>query len=197
MNRQQEARGTLAHPSTRMSHTADLEKWEIDPERSSLRFVLRHLIVSEIRGEFHRWGGTLFFAPDQSVPSTVNVWVDVSTIDTRDPERDAHVRSSEFLDAARLPRAEFDANDIDVRDGRAVVHGRLRLHGVVHDVDIEVEPHTAPNTGDENAYLARAKINRQVFGLHWNQDLDAGGIVVGDEIQIVAQLVLVRTNGDG
>jgi polyisoprenoid-binding protein YceI len=179
-----------------VSPRADLEKWEIDPARSSLRFVLRHLVVSEISGEFRRWGGTLFFPRDQPLPSTINVWVDVSTIDTGDPERDAHIRSSEFLDAALLPRAEFEASDVEQRDGRAILHGRLRLHGVTHDLDVEVEPREPPLEGEKNAYRARTRLDRQSFGLHWNQDLDVGGVVVADEIRISAELVLVRANGD-
>ena len=196
MTRGQQAGGNVARPPARVSPTPDLEKWEIDPARSTLRFVLRHLVVSEIRGEFHRWGGTLFFARTRALPSTVNVWIDVSTIDTGDAERDAHIRSSEFLDVARLPPAEFDASEIEADEGRAILRGRLRLHGVTHDLDVMVEPHAPPVTGEENTYRALAKLDRQSFGLHWNQDLDIGGIVVGDEIQISAELVLVRTNGD-
>ena len=196
MSRHEQARGNAARPPVRVSPTADLEKWEIDPARSRLRFVLRHLVVGEISGEVHRWGGTLFFARNQPLPSTIDVWIDVSTIDTGDAERDAHVRSSEFLDATLLPRAEFEASDVEAHEGRAILHGRLRLHGVTHDLDVEVEPHAAPVGGGKNAYRARAKLDRQNFGLHWNQDLDIGGVVVGDEIRVSAELVLVRTNGD-
>jgi polyisoprenoid-binding protein YceI len=158
--------------------------------------MLRHLVVSEISGEFHRWGGTLFFARNEALPSTINVWIDISTIDTGDPERDGHIRSSEFLDAARVQRAEFDASDIEESEGRAILHGRLRLHGVTHDLDVEVEPQSGPVAGEKNAYNVRATLDRQNFGLHWNQDLDIGGVVVGDEIRISAELVLIRTNGD-
>jgi polyisoprenoid-binding protein YceI len=197
MNKHQQTRDTVAIPPTETFRTADLETWDIDPARSSLRFSLRHLVVSEIRGRFHRWGGTLIFARNRpTIPSTINVWVDLSTIDTGDPERDAHVRSSEFLDVAHLPRAEFEANDVEAREGRAVLHGRLGLHGVMHDVDVEVEPHVAPMAGEKNAYLACATFDRRGFGLRWNQDLDVGGVVVGDEIRISAELVLVRRTGD-
>lgn len=196
MNNHQQKRNAVAAPPTHGSPTAEIETWEVDPARSSLRFSLRHLVVGEIRGEFHRWGGTLFFARNQPLPSTINVWVDLSTVDTGDPQRDAHVRSSEFLDVALFPRAEYDANEVEARDGRAVLHGRLSLHGVVHDVDVDVEPHVAPMGGEKNAYLARAKVDRPRFGLRWNQDLDVGGVVVGDEIRISAELVLVRRSRD-
>jgi polyisoprenoid-binding protein YceI len=196
MSRHEQTSRNSARPAVRVSPTADLERWEIDTTRSNLGFVLRHLIVSEIKGEFRRWGGTLFFARKQAVPSTVNVWVDMATIDTGDPERDEHIRSSEFLDVERIPRADFEANAIEERSSIAIVHGRLRLHGVTHDLDLEVEPHLVPHVGEKNLYRVRAKIDRQSFGLHWNQDLDIGGVVVGDEIRLSAELVLVLANGD-
>jgi polyisoprenoid-binding protein YceI len=178
-----------------MSPTADLERWEIDPARSKLTFTLRHLVISEIKGTFHRWGGTLYLDRHEPRLSSVNVWIDVSTIDTDEPERDDHLRSSEFLDAKQLPRAEFESSAIEEKDGRAIVRGRLRLHGVTRDLDVDIEPYGVPAGGQKNVYRLRAKLDRQSFGLHWNQDLDFGGVVVGDEIRIAAELVLVHTNG--
>ena len=177
-----------------MSPSADLERWEIDPGRSGLKFVLRHLIISEIKGEFHRWGGTLYLDRKNPLLSSLEIWIDAATIDTGEPERDAHIRSSEFLDVATFPRAEYESAAIEERNGCAVVHGRLHLHGVTHDLDVEVEPYIIPVSAD-NRYRMRAKLDRQSFGLHWNQDLDVGGVVVGDEIRLHAELSLVRTNG--
>jgi polyisoprenoid-binding protein YceI len=176
-----------------MSPTADIERWEIDPARSSLKFVLRHLIVSEIHGEFRRWGGTLFLDRRHPLLSTVSVWIDTATIDTGAPERDAHIRSDEFLSVAHFPRAEFETSALEPRDGRVLLRGRLTLHGVTHDLDVEVEPYVSP---PHAAYRVRGKLDRQSFGLHWNQDLDVGGVVVGDEIRINGELALVRQNGD-
>ena len=124
---------------TAMSPAADLERWEIDPARSKLTFTLRHLVISEIKGSFGRWGGTLYLDRGQPSLSSVQVWIDVSTIDTGEPERDDHIRSSEFLDAKQLPRAEFESSAVEEKDGRAVVRGRLRLHGVTRDIDVVVE----------------------------------------------------------
>jgi polyisoprenoid-binding protein YceI len=182
---------------TGTSPTADLERWEIDPARSKLTFTLRHLVVSEIGGAFHRFGGTLYLNRAEPSLSSVAFWIDVSTIDTGEPERDDHIRSSEFLDAKQLPRAEFESSAIEERGGRAVVRGRLRLHGVTRDIDVDVEPYLVPAVGQKNVFRLRAKLDRQSFGLHWNQDLDFGGVVVGDEIRVVAEMALVHTNGGG
>ncbi|HVZ88278.1 MAG TPA: YceI family protein [Polyangia bacterium] len=169
-------------------------RWEIDSARSSLSFNLRHIVVQQIRGRFDRWGGTLFIDRQQPWLSSVHVWVDLASITTDDLERDAHVRSSEFLDAARFPRAEFKSTNVDILDGQVVMEGVLNLHGVAHDVEIraEVGPTSTDADGRQRAtYTARGIVDRQSFGLHWNQDLDVGGIVVGDEVEIIAKVEAV------
>jgi polyisoprenoid-binding protein YceI len=196
MSRQQPtAAPAAAREAGKRLPTADLERWEIDPARSSLTFVLRHLVVSEIRGRFRRWGGTLFFDRKEPLLSSLRVWVDLATIDTDSAERDEHIRSNEFLDVTRFPRAELVSTSVEPRDGHVLVRGRLALHDVVHDVEVEVDPFVPP-TPDGTTYQVRGRLDRQSFGLHWNQDLDVGGVVVSDEIAVTAELVLVRQNGD-
>ena len=166
----------------------------IDPQRSSLQFTLRHLVIQQIRGRFTRWGGELFL-----ITSTVALergsLIDVDSIETDSPRAGcAPVRSPEFLDVARFPRAELRSTNIAVSDGRVTLRGRLDLHGVLGDVELNVEPGAVTATGgvDRARYAARGTLDRQAFGLHWNQDLDLGGIVVGDRIEIIADVELVR-----
>lgn len=171
------------------------ERWEIDEEVSVLGFTLRHLIVSEIRGKFHRWGGTLFLDRLQPARSSLEVWIDLDSIDTGAPERDAHVRSAEFLDVAQFPRAVFQSTSVALSDEQILVHGLLHLHGVAHDLDVTVTP--GPTTVDRHGvprgrYTARASIDRQSYALHWNQDLDVGGVVVGDQIELLAHVELLK-----
>ena len=171
------------------------ERWEIDQAVSALSFTLRHLIVSEIRGNFHRWGGTLFLDRLQPARSSVEVWIDLDSIDTGAPERDAHVRSAEFLDVAQFPRAVFKSTSVELSDEQIVVHGLLHLHGVVHDVDVTVV--SGPMIVDRHGvprgrYTVRGSIDRQSYALHWNQDLDIGGVVVGDQIEILANVELFK-----
>jgi polyisoprenoid-binding protein YceI len=173
------------------------ERWEIDPARSSLTFNLRHIVVQQIRGRFERWGGTLFIDRHQPWLSSVQVWVDLASVTTDDVARDAHVRSSEFLDVSRFPRAEFKSTNVSVADGQIVVQGLLSMCGVVHDVeiraDVEVGEAQADSDGRERtSYTARGVIDRQAFGLHWNQDLDVGGIVVSDDVEITAKVEVLR-----
>jgi polyisoprenoid-binding protein YceI len=177
----------------RTGSSPGVERWEIDPARSSLTFNLRHIVVQEIRGRFERWGGTLFIDRRQPWLSSVHVWVDLASITTDDPERDAHVRSSEFLDVARFPRAEFQSTNVEVPDGHVVVEGLLSIRGIVHDVELRAEVEvgetaSGPAGRERTFYTARGVVDRQSFGLHWNQDLDIGGIVVGDEVEIAAKV---------
>ena len=182
------------------SSSAPPERWEVDQAVSVLSFTLRHLIVSEIRGKFHRWGGTLFLNRLQPARSTLEVWVDLDSIDTGEPERDAHVRSAEFLDVAQFPRAVFKSTSAERADEQIVVHGLLHLHGVVRDVDVTVT--SGPTTVDgygvaHGRYTVRASIDRQSYSLHWNQDLDIGGVVVGDQIEIMANVEMIKLPDSG
>jgi polyisoprenoid-binding protein YceI len=173
------------------------ELWEIDSASSHLGFSLRHIVISEIGGQFSSWGGQMIFDPEDIDRSLIRVWIDVASIDTGSVERDAHLRSPEFLDVARFPRAEFTSTGVMIRrDGEALVSGRLRLHGISRDVELEVATEriwTDASKRPRAVYLVHAKIDRQAYGLHWNQDLDVGGVVVGDRVELSARVELVRT----
>jgi polyisoprenoid-binding protein YceI len=173
------------------------ERWNIDGAKSKLAFALRHLVVGEIKGEFARWGGMLLLDPAHLSRSLLEVWIDVTSVDTGSAERDAHLRSPELLDVARFPRAEFRSTGIALRaDGDAVVSGRLDLHGITRHVELTVisEGTWAHEPGVLRAgYRVRGKFDRQAFGLHWNQDLDVGGLVVGDRVELTAHVELIRT----
>ena len=172
-----------------------LEHWQIDPEHSALRFSLGHLVVQELRGVFYRWGGTLALDRTDPARSQVHVWVDLASVDTGTQERDAHVRSAEFFDVARFPRAELRSTSVTLRDGSIEIVGELDLHGTGRQVRVVVGPLGTWTDSEGRAhasYLARAKIDRQAFALHWNQDLDHGGVVVSDTVEILAEVALVR-----
>jgi polyisoprenoid-binding protein YceI len=179
------------------SQGATYERWEIDPARSTLMFSLRHLVVQRVQGSFGRWGGTVFV--DRATPemSSLEIWVDLASINTDEPERDVHVRSAEFLDVARFPRATFKSTAIELVPSAIAVDGRLDLHGIVHDLQLRIEIGPSPRGTDgrpRSRHRAHGTLDRQAFGLHWNQDLDVGGVVVGDDVEILAEMELVRTD---
>lgn len=196
MNTRQQTPGYLPRDNTRAAKAGELERWDIDPASSRLRFVLRHLVLQQIKGEVRSWGGTVYLDRNQPTLSSVHAWVDLASVDTGSPERDAHLRSAELLDVTRLPRAEFDSTSVEVRGGRTIVHGLLRFHGVTHDLDLEIETPAGVPDPARSTFAVKATFDRQSFGLHWNQDLDVGGVVVGDEVQLSAEVKIVHTNGD-
>lgn len=177
------------------------ERWEIDGSKSKLTFALRHFVVGEIKGDFGRWGGALLLDPAHLGRSSLEVWIDLASLDTESAERDAHLRSPELLDVARFPRAEFRSTSIALRaDGGAVVSGRLDLHGATRDVELTVVsrwPWAPDKGGLQGGYTVHGKFDRQTFGLHWNQDLDLGGIVVGDNVELTAHIEMIRTAETG
>jgi len=175
---------------------APSQDWRVDRERSTLRFWLRHVVVQQIKGEFARWGGTFTIDEVDPTKSRARVWVDLASIDTANAERDAHVRSDEFFDVTQFPRATFASTEIRLPDkGNPVIRGRLRLHGAERDVDLEIvqRDERIDAEGTERAtYSLEGRFDRRDFGLRWNQDLDVGGVVVGDQVQIEAHVEVVR-----
>jgi polyisoprenoid-binding protein YceI len=184
--------------SARSSEASEVgsTRWQIDPTRSTLGFSLRHIVVHHIRGTFRSWGGTVSLDPADPARSRVDVWVDLTSIDTGDPERDDHVRSAEFFEVARHPRAVFTSRSVGLVEGRApVIRGVLGLHGVMVEVPVEItanEKRVDPAGGERRVYTIKASLDRQQFGLRWNQDLDAGGVVVGDNIAVEAHVETVQ-----
>jgi polyisoprenoid-binding protein YceI len=192
MNTHQDVSDFAPRDGSQSATAGEHERWDINPAGSRLTFVLRHLIVHQIPGRFHSWGGTLFLGRAAPWLSSVNVWIDLGSVDTDSVERDAHIRSAEFLDVERFPRAEFTSTAIEAQGAGLLVRGRLQLHGITADLDLEVQWATGAGTTVENAYSIRGKLDRQLFGLHWNQDLDVGGLVLGDQIDLAAHVELVR-----
>jgi polyisoprenoid-binding protein YceI len=175
------------------------ERWEIDEGQSHLSFTLHHLVVKKIQGEFGRWGGTLLLDPLQPSLSNLRVWIDLGSVDTDVPERDAHVRSAEFFDVAQFQLATFSSAMLAQSESPVVVKGKLDLHGAVREIELTVSPIAMPASATSDhrkIFSMRTTIDRQSFGLHWNQDLEDGGIVVGDKVEIDARVEMVRSADD-
>jgi len=166
------------------------DEWRIDTRHSTLRFWLRHIVVHQIHGHFESWGGRVLIDPSAPALSSVSLWIDLASVTTENLERDEHIRSQEFFDVARFPRATFTSTGVRVQaHANPVVLGRLSLHGVEREVEVEITDQTSRvgiDGYERRTYEIRAEIDRRAFGLQWNQDLDVGGVVVGDKIEIRA-----------
>ncbi len=170
--------------------------WKIDPAHSHVEFAVRHLMISTVRGRFAGVAGTVRL--DEANPShaDVDVTIDAATIDTREAQRDAHLRSADFFDVERFPNLTFKASRIlDRKDREFKLAGDLTIHGVTRPVELAVTEEGRgkdPWGGERLGFSAVTKIKRSDFGLTWNQALEAGGVVVGDDIKVLLELELVK-----
>ena len=171
--------------------------WEIDPAHSSAQFSVKHMMIANVRGEFSKVSGRVSFDPENLEESSVEASVDVSSISTREPDRDAHLKSADFFDVARFPNMTFRSKRI-VKNSDASLQlvGDLTIHGVTRETAFTLEGPTAPLKDPwgnvRRGASATAKINRKDFGLTWNAALEAGGVLVGDEVKITLDVELVQ-----
>lgn len=171
--------------------------YEIDPTHTYVGFRIRHMMVTQQRGQFHGVTGTLALDRANIARSRVEASVDVSSIDTNVPQRDDHLRSVDFFDAANHPKMTFVSKDIQVeRDGRLRVAGDLTIRGVTRSVTLDADP-ISEESKDPFGMIkvgtsATTEISRKEFGLVWNTLLETGGVAVGDEVKISLDLQFQR-----
>jgi polyisoprenoid-binding protein YceI len=171
--------------------------WQIDPQHSSAQFSVRHMAISTVRGAFSKVTGTIALDDTDITKSTVDVTIDVNTVDTREPDRDKDLRSDRFFDVAHFPTMTFKSKKAEqVSPGKLKVTGDLTIRGTTKEVVLDVDGPTAPIKDPwgnlRSAATATTKINRQDFGVKWNATLDNGGVVVGDEVSITIDLEMIK-----
>jgi polyisoprenoid-binding protein YceI len=182
----------LSLPSAAASST-----WQVDPQHSSAQFAVRHLGLSTVRGAFSKLSGTLQLDDQDITKSTIEVSIDVNTVDTREPDRDKDLRSERFFDVAHFPNMTFKSKKVEqLAAGKLRVTGDLTIHGTTKEVVLDVDGLTAPVKdpwGNQRvAASATTKINRQDYGVKWNAKLDNGGVVVGDDVNITIDVELIQ-----
>jgi len=172
------------------------DRWEIDSSHSSVHFAVRHLVIAKVRGSFARWSGTVQVPDGDFSKATVNVAIDASSIETGVADRDAHLKSADFFDVAQFPELRFVGKRVQPRsDGAIDVIGDLTIKGTTRQVVLGVEQHGQvkdPWGNVRAAFTAKASIDRKDFGLTWNQVLETGGVMVGDRVDIEAEIEAVR-----
>lgn len=170
--------------------------YKIDPAHSSAHFSIRHMMITNVRGTFTGITGTVIYDATNLGASSVEAEIDASTINTGDEKRDAHVKSSEFLDVEKYTKITFKSKSITKAGDDAKIMGDLTIHGVTRGVVIAAEP-LAPETKDpwggiRTGTTATTKIKRSDFDLNWNSALETGGFVLGDELKLTLEVQLVK-----
>jgi polyisoprenoid-binding protein YceI len=170
--------------------------YQIDPRHSSAQFAVTHLMIATVRGEFHGVTGTVVLDDTDLSKSSVNVTIDAASLDSREPDRDKHLKSSDFLDVANHPTITFQSSKVEsAGPGKLKVTGDLTIRGVTKQVVLEVTSPKSPIKDpwglQRTAASGATKINRQDFGVAWNKSLDSGGVVVGDDVDITLDIEMV------
>lgn len=172
------------------------DRWEIDSSHSSVHFSVRHLVIAKVRGTFARWSGTVQVPDGDFSKATVDVTVDASSIATGVDQRDAHLKSADFFDVAEYPELRFVGKRVRPRSGADIdVVGDLTIKGITREVVLHVEQLGQAKDPWGNlraAFSAKTSIDRKDFGLTWNQVLETGGVMVGDRIEIEAEIQAVK-----
>jgi len=179
------------------SQVAPQTQWQIDPAHSAAHFSVRHLMISNVRGEFTKLTGSAQIDPANLAKSTVEVTIEAGSLSTREPQRDEHLRSPDFFDVAKFPTLTFRSKRIESLGPEDFkLTGDLTIHGVTKEVTFDVEgptPSVKDPWGNVRAGVtASAKINRKDYGLVWNAVTEAGGVVVGDEVKITVDAELIQ-----
>ena len=171
--------------------------YQIDTAHSHAQFKVRHMMIANVRGEFSKVTGHVIFDAENPGNSQIKADIDVSTISTREPQRDEHLKSVDFFDVSRYPSIAFTSNEIVASGPDSFeVTGNLTIRGVKRPVILTVEGLT-PEAKDPWGNLrrgasAKTHISRKSFGLEWNVALEAGGFLVGDDVEITIAAELIR-----
>jgi polyisoprenoid-binding protein YceI len=182
--------------STAAAPAGALTAWSIDPAHSHVEFAVRHLMISTVKGRFAVVRGTVQTHETDPVKGLAEIEIDADSIDTREPQRDAHLRSTDFFDVEKFPKITFRSTRVtDASGDRFKLTGDLTIHGVTREVTLDVASEGRgkdPWGGERAGFSATTKIKRSDFGLTWNQALETGGFVVGDDIRISLDVQMVK-----
>jgi polyisoprenoid-binding protein YceI len=182
--------------STTTATTPTVSTWSIDPAHSHVEFAVKHLMISTVKGRFGGVSGTVRTDESDPAKGQVEVEIDPATIDTREAQRDTHLKSADFFDVEKFPKLTFKSTRIDGVDGDSFkLTGDLTIHGVTRPVTLDVTSEGRgkdPWGGERAGFSAAGKIKRSEFGLTWNQVLETGGFVVSDDIKIALDVELVK-----
>ena len=182
--------------STAAAPAGTLTTWSVDPAHSHVEFAVKHLMISTVKGRFGVVRGSVRTDDADPARGQAEIEIDVDSIDTRETQRDAHLRSADFFDAEQFPKISFRSTRVsDAAGDRFTLIGDLTIHGVTREVALDVTSEGRgkdPWGGERAGFSATTKVKRSEFGLTWNQALETGGFVVGDDIKISLDIEIVK-----
>ena len=172
-------------------------KWAIDPAHTEIQFKVKHLVISTVSGKFEKFDGSVYASSTDFSDAEVDFYADVNTINTGQPDRDAHLKSPDFFDAANYPKLTFKSKSVKkTGDNTYIMTGDLTIRGTTKSVQLTVEygGTTKDPWGNTKAgFEITGKINRKDFGLSWNAVTEAGGLVVAEEVKLQLAVELAKS----
>jgi polyisoprenoid-binding protein YceI len=174
---------------------ASTSTWKIDPAHTHVEFAVKHLMISTVKGRFADVEGDIVVSDGDPTRSSVTATIKALSIDTRTGQRDDHLRSADFLDAANFPEITFKSTRIAGDAGEFKVHGDLTIRGVTRQVTLDVTNEGSgkdPWGGERMGFSGKTKFDRRDFGLIWNQAIESGGVVVGHEVKVSLEVEAVK-----
>jgi polyisoprenoid-binding protein YceI len=185
----------MAVDSTTTTPAQTLTTWSIDPAHSSIEFAVRHLMISTVKGRFTEVTGSVTSDDAELSSGRVDISIGVASIDTREAQRDAHLRSADFFDAENFPALTFRSTRVEGSGDSFKLIGDLSIRGVSRQVVLDVTSEGRgkdPWGGERAGFSGNTKIKRSDFGLTWNQLLETGGVAVSDDVRISIDVELVK-----
>lgn len=173
-----------------------LNTYLIDPSHSTASFSIKHMMIAKVHGGFEKLSGKLEYDPQDLLKAKVEASIEVASISTRDAQRDAHLKSADFFDVEKYPSITFTSKKFKKDGDDLKITGDLSIHGVTKEVELNVEGPTEeikdPWGNVKIGASGTAKIKRKEFGLSWNAALEAGGFMVGDDVNITLEVQFVK-----
>jgi polyisoprenoid-binding protein YceI len=172
-------------------------KWVLDAAHSEIGFKVKHLMLTNVKGEFKTFEASIYTTGDDFMSAEIDFWLDPASVDTRNADRDTHLRSADFFDVENHKQINFVANTYEAvdNDGSYELYGDLTIKGITHRVKLDVEfggVVTDPWGNIKAGFTINGKINRKDWGLNWNAALEAGGVLVSDEVRISCEVQLMK-----
>lgn len=172
-------------------------KWTYDPAHSSISFTIEHMVISEVTGNFTKFDGSVISDQEDFSDAEIEFIIDASSINTDNVDRDNHLKSADFFDVAKYPEIKFKSKElVHVKDKNYILNGTIEMHGVSKPIKLNVilggivkDPYGNTKAG----FKILGKLNRKDFGLGWNMLLEAGGVMVGEEVLITGRIQIVKS----
>lgn len=175
------------------------EKWVIDPSHSEIEFKVKHLMVTNVKGSFKEFEASIYTTNDNFMTAEIDCWINAASVDTGNTDRDKHVKSADFFDVENHAQITFQADTVENvdNDGSYELWGNLTIKGITKKIKLDVEfgGIVKDPWGNEKAgFSINGKINRKDWELNWNAALEAGGLLVSEEVRINCEIQLVRSS---